>query len=137
MCLKTGSGSNCFKISIGTNGPRQTDGGIGKITGDVRGARYQTKSSASASYDNDALKMGIPGNDKLGKWIHKTRNCSSGGTNSTLGCVAVPCDKWPEFKQFAVGKSLKVCGGGNMSNGYGRSSGRSDTSVDGASGSSR
>ncbi len=119
MCLNK---TNCFKVSIGKNGPTMTSNGTGKL-GDAKGARYQTKASTSTSYDNDALAMGIPGNDKFGKWIHKTRNCAPAGNNSTKGCVAVPCDKWPEIKQMK-GKTIKVCGGGSPSHG-GLSSGKS------------
>jgi hypothetical protein len=67
--------------------------------------------------------MGIDGNDKYGKWIHTTSGCKQGGSNATLGCIAVPCNKWPEVKAMK-GKNLTVCGG---SGGGGTGGGGGDT----------
>jgi hypothetical protein len=120
MCV---DGKNCFLINIGTGGPNMTTSGNGKL-GDANGAKYQTKPGASTSYDNDALAMGIGPNDSAGKWIHKTRNCSPGGSAATLGCIAVPCDKWPEVKK-QKGKDLTVCGSG-ATGGTGSGSGGGD-----------
>lgn len=113
MCL---NGNNCFHIAIGKDGPTMTTSGNGTI-GDANGAKYKTTSGpGTTSYDRDALAMGIPGNDKVGKWIHKTSGCGpvSGKENArqTLGCIAVPCDKWPEVKQMK-GKKISVCHGNN------------------------
>jgi hypothetical protein len=118
MCIKTGSIDSCFKISIGKNGPSMTTEGRGKMH-PAEGAKYQTKpGNGSTVYDNDAIAMGIPGNDSRGKWIHKTRNCSPGGGLSTKGCVAVPCDKWPVVKHAFLEKNeVVVCGGGNSERG--------------------
>lgn len=116
MCVK----GNCFLIGIGKNGPSMTTGGAGQLK-EAKGAKYQTKPGpGTTGYDNDAISTGIPGNDNVGKWIHKTRGCSAGGTNSTKGCIAVPCDKWPEVKQ-QMGQSLMICGGssGPGSGGHG------------------
>lgn len=110
MCVK----GKCFLIDIGKNGPSMTAGGGGQL-GPAKGAKYQTKSGpGTTSYDNDAIAMGIPSNDAVGKWIHKTRGCSQGGRNATKGCIAVPCDKWPEVKQ-QMGEPLMVCGGSSGS----------------------
>jgi hypothetical protein len=110
MCI---DGKDCFLISIGSAGPNMTTSGSGTM-GSANGAKYQTKSGPGvASYDNDALSMGIGPNDSVGKWIHKTRNCSPGGSASTLGCIAVPCDKWLAVKA-QKGKALSVCGSGAL-----------------------
>lgn len=108
-CMCIGS-SDCFRVDIGYNGPGMTTNGIGVISADVSGGRYQTKSSTSTDYDKDALRMGIGANDRYGKWIHKTRECKSGGLNRTAGCIAVPCAHWPEIKAQA-GQSLQICRG--------------------------
>ena len=107
MCIEK---DNCFLIQIGKNGPKMTTQGHGKI-GEAHGGKFQTKSTSSTSYDNDAMDMGIPENTAVGKWIHKSVNCGPGGTNSTLGCIGVPCEHWPEIKK-EMGKDLDVCGGG-------------------------
>jgi hypothetical protein len=129
MCV---DGKNCFLISIGTGGPNMTASGSGKL-GDANGAKYQTKPDKQAEpdkntkkveWDNDALAMGIGPNDAVGKWIHKTRNCAPGGVNVTEGCIAVPCDKWPEVKK-QKGKDLTVCGSG-ATGGTGSGSGGGD-----------
>lgn len=123
MCVK----GNCFLINIGKNGPSMTTGGSGQLK-EAKGAKYQTKPGpGSTSYDNDAISTGIPGNDNVGKWIHKTQGCSPGGSNATKGCIAVPCDKWPEVKQ-QMGQPLMICGGssgpGSSGGGGGGSKGR-------------
>lgn len=107
-CMCIGK-NNCFEVSIGQLGPKMTTQGHGKI-GDAKGVIYNTTSGTSSSYDHDALDTGIPENTDVGKWIHKTSNCAPGGTNSTLGCIAVPCEHWAEIKA-QKGKSLDVCGG--------------------------
>lgn len=111
MCI---SGVECFKVDIGKHGPAMTTEGTGTIGGHVRGARYQTlpwSQTKNGVHDQDALSMGIPANDGLGKWIHKTRGCTPGGQDRTLGCIGVPCDHWTQIKS-QIGKSLEVCNGG-------------------------
>lgn len=123
MCIK----GKCFLISIGKNGPSMTTGGAGKL-GEAKGAKYQTKPGpGSTGYDNDAIAMGIPSNDAVGKWIHKTRGCSPGGSNATKGCIAVPCEHWPDVKK-EMGEPLMVCGGSGGSGSRGNSSGGSSGS---------
>lgn len=114
MCI---SGVECFKVDIGKRGPGMTTDGTGVIGGNVRGARYQTlpwSQTKNGVHDQDALSMGIPGNDAVGKWIHKTRGCTPGGQNRTLGCIGVPCNHWTQIKS-QIGKSLQVCNGGGRS----------------------
>lgn len=106
MCL---SDEKCFQVSIGKDGPKMTTQGHGRI-GRAQGVKYQTKIFSSADYDNDALDTGIPENTAVGKWIHKTSNCSPGGGQETLGCIAVPCEHWKDVKE-QFGKTLDVCGG--------------------------
>ena len=119
MCLGQGK---CFKVAIGKDGPTMTTSGNGTI-GDANGAKYQTtQGPGTTGYDRDALAMGIPGNDAVGKWIHKTSGCGPGGGRQTLGCIAVPCDKWPDVKAMK-GKSISVCGG-NQDNGTTGADGR-------------
>jgi hypothetical protein len=107
MCLP---GNKCFRVAIGTGGPPMTTQGTGRL-GRAQGARYQTKAFAVDSYDNDAIAMGIPENDVVGKWIHKTADCESPLTNQTAGCIGVPCERWREVKAL-MGSTLDVCGGG-------------------------
>lgn len=79
----------------------------------VNGERYQTlRGKGSTKYDRDAINMGIPENSDYGKWIHKIQNCGPGGGTSTIGCVGIPCDKWPEVKALAAqGKKVQICNG--------------------------
>lgn len=107
-CMCIGKDS-CFEVNIGKDGPKMTTQGHGKI-GDARGDTYSTKSTSSTGYDRDALDTGIPENTEVGKWIHKTSACGPGGQNATAGCIAVPCEHWPEVKA-QKGKTLDVCGG--------------------------
>lgn len=119
MCVK----GNCFLISIGRNGPSMTAGGGGQLK-EAKGAKYQTKPGpGTTGYDNDAIAMGIPSNDNVGKWIHKTQGCSAGGANATKGCIAVPCEKWPEVKA-QMGQPLMVCGGSSGSGSGGGGGGK-------------
>lgn len=106
MCL---SDQHCFMISIGKDGPKMTTQGHGRL-GPAKGKKYQTKSTSSTDYDNDAMDTGIPENTAVGKWIHKTSACGPGGGQETLGCVAVPCEKWKDVKE-EMGKTLDICGG--------------------------
>lgn len=118
MCL----GDECFEISIGRNGPEMTASGTG-VLAEAEGAKYSTKPGpGSTGYDKDAIRMGIPSNDGVGKWIHKTQGCSPGGGENTKGCIAVPCDRWPEVKA-KMGGVLKVCGSSQNSVGTGTNSG--------------
>ena len=108
MCI---SGSTCFKVDIGKPGTFTTNG-LGTM-GKASGATYSTKAGAgdSTRFDFDAVSMGISANAAYGKWIHKSRSCQGGG-QSTIGCIGVPCAKWPEVKALALqGKSVQVCGG--------------------------
>lgn len=110
MCI---SGSDCFKIDIGRAGTFTTNG-LGKM-GPATGTSYRTKpgSGNSKNWDNDAVSMGIQSNTAYGKWIHKSRSCGGGGA-STIGCIGIPCERWPEVKAVALsGKSLQVCNGVN------------------------
>lgn len=115
LCIK--EGNKCFKIDIGSAGPRMTTSGSGKMH-KAEGAKFQTKSGPGTDgYDNDAIATGIGANDKVGKWIHKTRSPNGGG--STLGCIGVPWKHWKDVKKAAgmdsggqSGKSISVCGGG-------------------------
>lgn len=117
MCI---SGSKCFTIDVGHGGPgSETTNGLGVMSANVAGARYQTKPGpGTTSYDNDAVNMGISANSKHGKWIHKSRRCGAngnstmGGRNNTAGCIAVPCAYWPEVKGLArQGQTVQVCNG--------------------------
>lgn len=107
MCIDK---TNCFKVSIGKDGPKMTTQGHGKL-GKAEGKKYSTKSSSSSGYDNDAIDMGIPENTEVGKWIHKTSDCGPGGNNSTKGCIAVPCEHWKAVKE-EMGEDIDICGGG-------------------------
>lgn len=113
MCMCVGE-DDCFKVDIGKDGPQMTDEGApdDKLEG-CQGGKYQAKDRPNNGYDNDCLKMGIPGNDGVGKWIHKTSACHPGGNRATLGCIAVPCEHWTDLVEKAKGKmSLVVCNGG-------------------------
>ena len=120
MCVD----DNCFEISIGKYGPKMTRNGTG-IIGSAPGSRYTTRPGpGTTSWDNDALRMGIPQNDSGagvsnitagGKWIHKTGRDANGRCveptqYTTLGCIGVPCDQWPNMKA-ARGSTFTVCGG--------------------------
>jgi hypothetical protein len=119
MCL----GWSCFSVDIGYGGPSMTTQGTGRMVADVRGAKYQTRAVTTSGIDNDAIRMGIPENDKYGKWIHKTRGCvTPGGGLRTAGCVGVPCEWWPKFKAMAPGQELTVCGGGALASRANRTS---------------
>lgn len=119
MCYAPGK---CIRISIGRAGPMMTSSGSG-VTKPAHGAKFKTHTSGNGKitrggtdYDNDAIAMGIPANDSVGKWIHKTPRCAPGGGAVTKGCVAVPCDVWPDVKEALLdengkGKRLVVCGG--------------------------
>ncbi|MGH1468111.1 MAG: hypothetical protein ACRBBP_04410 [Bdellovibrionales bacterium] len=115
MCIK----DECFPVSIGSGGPSWTHNGTSVLgpTGGIfdrnrRGAGgiYETKSTTTNSYDNDAIAMGIPGNDAVGKWFHKPANCVHPSRYATAGCVAVPCEHWANLKSN-VGTEVTVCGG--------------------------
>ncbi len=115
MCI----GFDCFKVSIGAGGPGWTRNGtsrIGLTSGifdrNSRGAGgiYETKSTTTNAYDNDALAMGIPSNDAVGKWFHKTAGCVKPERYQTAGCVAVPCEKWAKLKS-EIGSEVTICGG--------------------------
>lgn len=75
MCV----GQDCFRVGIGSS-PSMTNNGTGRLglvggTYNRRGGRYRTRRRTSRFYDDDAIAMGIPRNDSVGKWIHKPRNC--------------------------------------------------------------
>lgn len=123
MCV---SGTKCFTIDVGYMGPLMTTNGTGTMSADVSGERYRTQPGpGSTSYDGDAIRMGIPANDKHYKWIHKARQCGAegdptrGGRNKTAGCIGVPCAYWPLVKAQA-GKSLTVCGANQYENSQGK-----------------
>lgn len=123
MCI----GSECFKIAIGSRGPKVTRNGT-SIIGRSGGSKYNTKRSTTKGYDKDAVSMGIPQNDGAsgipqrgaplgipgvtngGKWLHKTRNCRPPHQTTTWGCIGVPCEQWPKVKS-CIGCSFTVCGG--------------------------
>ncbi len=115
MCIH----DECFPVSIGSGGPSWTHNGTSRLglTGGVldrnsRGAGgiYETKSTTTNRYDNDAIAMGIPGNDRVGKWFHKPANCIHPSRYATAGCIAVPCEQWANLKSN-VGSEVTVCGG--------------------------
>lgn len=113
MCLSGGEG--CFEIGIGAQGPSQTSSGTGKMH-EAQGEKYQTKMGVDTStrYDKDAIATGIPGNDSVGKWIHKPRNCAPAKSYGTKGCIAVDCENWPLIKkEFQMGSSITICNGGS------------------------
>jgi len=117
MCI---DGGDCFLIDTGRGGPEQTQSGSAN-THDAHGGSYQTyPGPGSTSYDHDAIATGLPANDTVGKWIHKTERCAPGGRNATLGCIAVPCNKWPEVKQ-QKGKRVFICGSQGVPSGGGDS----------------
>jgi hypothetical protein len=110
MCI---SGEECFKVDTGKPGTYTTNGlgNMGRANGDL----YSTKAGPgdATKFDFDAVSMGIGSNTVYGKWIHKARDCQGGG-ESTIGCIGVPCAKWPKVKKLALaGNSLQVCGGVN------------------------
>lgn len=112
MCV----GNKCFKVGIGHDGSMMTKSGTGKLGPTPPGEKYQTFSTDSTGYDKDAIAMGIPGNDSVGKWIHKPANCVNAETYSTKGCIAVPCDLWPLLKQAMREQAeLTVCNGNSGS----------------------
>ena len=108
MCL----GKKCFKVGIGKDGYTMTTNGFGKLKKTPPGIKYKTYATSKVEYDNDAIAMGIPQNDAVGKWIHKPKNCVRADTYRTHGCIAVPCEMWIELKA-AMNESaeLTVCGG--------------------------
>lgn len=108
MCVD----GKCFKVGIGKNGPQMTYSGVGKLKATPPGEKYKTYPTDSTGYDNDAVAMGIDGNDGVGKWIHKPENCVPAEPYGTKGCIAVPCDQWPLVKQaMRDQKELTVCNG--------------------------
>lgn len=121
MCV----GRDCFQVGIGKNGPKMTQSGTGTL-GEASGAKYRTLKKATTKYDRDALAMGIPGNDQYGKWIHKTRKCRP--TSTTLGCVAVPCSKWPLVKR-AKGRKVTICNGAGGSSSSNKKNRRNNGAV--------
>src|SRR5690606_31764226 len=68
MCMCVGStdgneSPKCFKVDVGKDGPQMTHEGTptDKLEG-CQGDKYQSKPRPNNGYDNDCLKMGIPGN---------------------------------------------------------------------------
>lgn len=115
MCIDL----ECFPVSIGSGGPGMTHNGTSRLglTGGVldrnsrgAGGTYETKSITRNSYDNDAIAMGIPRNDAVGKWFHKPANCLHPSRYTTAGCIAVPCEQWANLKS-SIGEEVTVCGG--------------------------
>jgi hypothetical protein len=110
MCI---TGGSCFKVDTGKPGTFTTNG-LGRM-GKATGNTYSTKAGPgdSTKFDYDAVSMGIASNAAYGKWIHKARDCQGGG-KSTIGCIGVPCAKWPAVKKLALeGKSVQICNGVN------------------------
>lgn len=115
MCVD----NECFKISIGSRGPKVTRNGTSRL-GVADGGIYDTNNIVPPTtyYDNDAISMGIPRNDPPGmrpittggKWIHKTRNCRDTNDYPTWGCIGVECNDWPKVKN-CMGCTFTVCGG--------------------------
>lgn len=113
LCIK---GQECFKIDTGRPGRdgAQTTNGTGTMSLTVAGDRYRTlKGPGTTKSDRDAIDMNIPANSVPGKWIHKIQSCGPGGGTSTIGCVGVPCDKWPTVKAIAAkgGSRIHICNG--------------------------
>lgn len=118
MCV----GRHCFKVGIGRSGPGQTRTGIGTLS-NANGAKYQTLRSTSNRYDKDAVAMGILSNDRVGKWLHKPRNCVRAETYRTKGCIAVPCNEWHHIKNALNEKrKISVCRGISAENYLARTS---------------
>lgn len=118
MCI----GRECFKVGTAPVAWKTTVNGtshLGLTSGvfDRVGGRYRTRSNTTTAYDDDALAMGIPGNDSpIGKWFHKPAGCQNAETYPTIGCVAVPCNKWPLLKS-QIGAEVTICGGNPPRNG--------------------
>lgn len=107
MCV----GDKCFKVGIGHDGSMMTASGNGKLTKTPPGEKYKTYENNDSPAD-DAIAMGIPSNDAVGKWIHKPANCANAETYRTKGCIAVPCDVWTLVKDaYREGSDLTVCNG--------------------------
>ena len=109
QCMCIDKGAKCFQVGIGSAGPPMTTSGTGRLA-DCNGRVYQSKMNPTTGYDNDCMTTGIPENHSTGKWLHKPANCMDARTYRTRGCIAVPCDMWPQVKA-QKGQEIVVCNG--------------------------